>query len=75
MRKLRVLNVSDASVTTHVVMICRRMVMLVDPKEKISLISLGVFGGTCGSICVPSLITDLLVAKYHTMEDTDGGST
>jgi hypothetical protein len=43
-RKLRVLNVSDASVTAHVVMTCRRMVMLVDPKEKISLISLGVLG-------------------------------
>jgi hypothetical protein len=43
-KKLRVLNVSDASVTAHVVMTCRRMVMLVDPKEKISLISLGVLG-------------------------------
>jgi hypothetical protein len=74
-RKLRVLNVSDASVIAHVVMTCRRMVMLVDPKEKISLISLEVFGGTCGSTCVPSLITDLLVAKYHIMEDTDGSST
>lgn len=40
--------------------------MLVDPKEKISLISLGVFGDVeapCLQSCVLSLITDLLVAK------------